>query len=336
MALISCKECGKEVSSKADSCPHCGKKLKRDNLGCGTVIALLFFIMIIYGVIQSAKDEPYKVATEPPKTEKGYEPNPETSRILGELSGERWKYSSSEDAMSGGVTWQAQIRSINQVEFGFPYSAPQRATLTLRTHPRWGKDVYITIERGQFLCSSYDGCEVLVRFGEGQATKYKASEPESYSSTTLFVRNYHAFVENMLKVDTVRISTNVYQEGSPIFEFNVKDFDVASYLPKDNKNTSVKIPPIKTQTAISPTQAREEIKAKIIKNWVKPAEITESKEAELEVVFITGGDVGKVRLIQGSGDRNFDMSLIAAVYDAAPFNLPSSETKSLIMKFINE
>ena len=29
MALINCKECGKEISDKAFTCPHCGIKLKR-------------------------------------------------------------------------------------------------------------------------------------------------------------------------------------------------------------------------------------------------------------------------------------------------------------------
>ena len=27
MALISCPECGKEVSDKAESCPHCGVRI---------------------------------------------------------------------------------------------------------------------------------------------------------------------------------------------------------------------------------------------------------------------------------------------------------------------
>lgn len=33
MALIACKECGKEISKKAKSCPHCGAKNK-SGLGC--------------------------------------------------------------------------------------------------------------------------------------------------------------------------------------------------------------------------------------------------------------------------------------------------------------
>ena len=31
MALIDCKECGKEISSEAPACPHCGKPQKTSN-----------------------------------------------------------------------------------------------------------------------------------------------------------------------------------------------------------------------------------------------------------------------------------------------------------------
>ncbi|WP_366944958.1 zinc-ribbon domain-containing protein [uncultured Bilophila sp.] len=29
MALVSCPECGKEISDAAQSCPHCGYELKK-------------------------------------------------------------------------------------------------------------------------------------------------------------------------------------------------------------------------------------------------------------------------------------------------------------------
>jgi len=29
MAIKSCKECGKEISSKAEVCPHCGFRLRK-------------------------------------------------------------------------------------------------------------------------------------------------------------------------------------------------------------------------------------------------------------------------------------------------------------------
>jgi len=47
MALKKCKECGKEVSTKADLCPHCGAKQKRKNIGCGGALLILIAIGFI-------------------------------------------------------------------------------------------------------------------------------------------------------------------------------------------------------------------------------------------------------------------------------------------------
>lgn len=44
MAIKKCKECGKEVSTKADLCPHCGAKQKRKSIGCGGAILILIVI----------------------------------------------------------------------------------------------------------------------------------------------------------------------------------------------------------------------------------------------------------------------------------------------------
>jgi hypothetical protein len=51
MALINCKECNQEISSKAEKCPHCGVKLKKSGGCClpiivGGIILLIFFYII--------------------------------------------------------------------------------------------------------------------------------------------------------------------------------------------------------------------------------------------------------------------------------------------------
>lgn len=49
MALISCKECGKNISSMALSCPHCGavnKKEEEKTKGNNIVINVFIFIML--------------------------------------------------------------------------------------------------------------------------------------------------------------------------------------------------------------------------------------------------------------------------------------------------
>jgi hypothetical protein len=51
MALIECKECGNEVSSKAESCPKCGAAVETKGMGCGTGIVIVFLCGIVYAAI---------------------------------------------------------------------------------------------------------------------------------------------------------------------------------------------------------------------------------------------------------------------------------------------
>jgi len=134
--------------------------------------------------------------------------------------------------MGKGVVYQAHVLSSNTVEFGFPYSGTQHATLALRTHPRNGKDIIFRIEKGQILCHSYEDCTALVRFDDEPPTNYSAVGAADNSTETIFIRNYDRFIGKMLKAKRVRISVNIYQQGAPAFEFDVSSFDQEKYRPK--------------------------------------------------------------------------------------------------------
>ena len=134
--------------------------------------------------------------------------------------------------MAKGISYSARVQSTNTVEFGFPYSGSQHATLVLRTHPRLGKDVILNIERGQFLCRSYEDCTILVRFDDQKAQNYSAIGAADNSTETIFIRNYTHFVSSMQKAKTVRIAAEIYQQGSPVFEFDVSGFDASKYEPQ--------------------------------------------------------------------------------------------------------
>lgn len=149
-----------------------------------------------------------------------------------EVSAGLWSYSENDDPMSKGKTYYASILSSNTVQFDFPYSGTQHGTLTLRTDPKYGKDVIFSIEKGQILCSSYDGCTVRVRFDDEDAASYSAAGAADNSTEAIFIQNYGRFVEKMIKAKRVRISMNVYQEGSPVFDFDVSGFNVNKYKPK--------------------------------------------------------------------------------------------------------
>lgn len=50
MALVKCKECGSEVSTKADACPNCGAKVKK-GMGCGTLLLIVFGVIVIVAMV---------------------------------------------------------------------------------------------------------------------------------------------------------------------------------------------------------------------------------------------------------------------------------------------
>ncbi|SNX59751.1 hypothetical protein SAMN06296273_1185 [Nitrosomonas ureae] len=229
MAIIKCKECGNEISSEARNCPKCGYKIPK-SIGCGTAILIIIAIFVALVMI-SGPDTDYVQSS--PESDHSHlqaldHPSPQ-NKI--ENPGDQWIYQQSNDQMSKDLVYQAQVFSTNTVNFDFPYSGAQHGSLTLRTHPRHGKDVIFNIARGQILCYSYDKCSVLIRFDDGDPIKYTALSAADNSSETIFIENYNKFAGQMLKAKKVRISVNIYKEGSPVFEFDVSDFDVNKYRP---------------------------------------------------------------------------------------------------------
>jgi len=126
--------------------------------------------------------------------------------------------------MSGIKEWGASTESLNILNFDRPNQGEQRATLTLRKHPRFGNNVILQIERGQFLVDG-TGVQVAVRFDQGAPVDFWADARIDQRTSTIFIGNYAKFVEALRKAKLVRISAPIYQEGSTVFEFNVAGFE---------------------------------------------------------------------------------------------------------------
>ena len=131
--------------------------------------------------------------------------------------------------MTGGTRRTASVDSTNTVNFGFPYNGEQHARLILRTDPQEGKDVMFRIEKGQILCPSYESCWVQVRFDDEKPGNFSATGPADHSSEVVFLNDYSRFLTKMRKAKRVRIAVNIYQQGSPVFEFDVSGFDAGRY-----------------------------------------------------------------------------------------------------------
>ena len=58
MALKTCKECGKEISTKADKCPNCGAPIKKKSqVGCLGAVIIIIFVLILIGWISNLFEE---------------------------------------------------------------------------------------------------------------------------------------------------------------------------------------------------------------------------------------------------------------------------------------
>lgn len=58
MGLKACKECGQQVSTNAETCPHCGVKnpARPTQYGCGTGCLALIAVVVVIGVVASLSD----------------------------------------------------------------------------------------------------------------------------------------------------------------------------------------------------------------------------------------------------------------------------------------
>lgn len=71
MAMTSCRECGKSISSQAAACPHCGFAKPKDKDTTAKVITLLFTVLVVGGILSTcSSDEPPKAPPDPAKEQR--------------------------------------------------------------------------------------------------------------------------------------------------------------------------------------------------------------------------------------------------------------------------
>ncbi len=137
-----------------------------------------------------------------------------------ERLGLRWYYHEYQAEMDRGTVNMAAVKSGNEIKFGFPYANSQRGTLMLRIHPKYGKDVILSLEHGQFL-TGVDGGEVTVRFDSGKEQVFRVNGMADYKTNAIFIRDYERFLNAMRTAKRVQIEAFFYQEATRVFEFNV-------------------------------------------------------------------------------------------------------------------
>lgn len=134
-----------------------------------------------------------------------------------------WKYEKSKDEMRGTVSKIATKESINTVNFDFPYKGVQRGTLMVID----SKSVLFYVKKGQVIChdgSEYGTCSVLIKIDGGEAEHFDARKIGD-DSTTIAITD-DSFLAKLKVAKNVMLQVEVYQNGYPIFKFDVSGLKI--------------------------------------------------------------------------------------------------------------
>jgi hypothetical protein len=134
-----------------------------------------------------------------------------------------WKYGENVDKMSGEVTEWAMTDSTNKVPMSFPYSSGSEGTIVV-----FEKNVKIHISKGQVMCSNYSGCTIRVKFDNEQPEDYAAVGPDNGQYSHVYLgsadpdgNGAEKFMNKLKTAKRVMIAVEVFQENTPVWEFNV-------------------------------------------------------------------------------------------------------------------
>ena len=130
-----------------------------------------------------------------------------------------WQYQEQKDKMRNQTTRYASLESDNQLSFDFPYNGGSTGKLLLRISPKYGKNVILEVDKGQFLCS-FEGCTVHVKFDNQPIVSYGVAEAADGSSNVVFIHNYAGFVKQLRQAKKLTIEAQFYQGGSRQLEFS--------------------------------------------------------------------------------------------------------------------
>jgi hypothetical protein len=136
----------------------------------------------------------------------------------------KWSYNRSSDLETSRDVFHAQIESENTISLAAPYEGEQRGALYFRTHPRYGRQIYIQLERGSLVCPSIGGCEVGVQFDDEPQVQWDATRVGDLSPQMLFILEHDTFIQRVLDTDRLRIQPTIFPQERPVFEFDVSGF----------------------------------------------------------------------------------------------------------------
>jgi len=185
MALKKCKECGKEVSTKASKCPNCGTPIKKTPWGWFGVIALV----VIIGSWIGSSPERHSSTIKPGKTKSKSPDFDEIRRLMRENRDLAQKIAQAKVnanlEIEKGWTWQTTL--------GEDYSYIRgRVKNTGDTIIRYFEVVAVYKDaKGNILDTDYTNSGEILRPGWSKEFEIMHRDRKEYKKVSIYVQNVH-------------------------------------------------------------------------------------------------------------------------------------------------
>lgn len=223
MALVKCKECGNQVSTKAKNCPTCGAKVVK-KVG---IIGWLFVLVIVLPFAWSIGGNMGKVDRQPVSSAPAAKVQTETTTKAPSDTAKpaskpkvNWATHEYKDPMADETTSLVYVKSLNSVNFDFPYNHPGGSHLSLTFRKKGSEfDAYLRVDKGQMLCG-YSNCKFTIRVDGGKVQSWTGLETSSHDSDMMFVRDARSLEKIVKAGKPFRIGIEFYQSGTNVFEFD--------------------------------------------------------------------------------------------------------------------
>lgn len=205
MALIKCKECKKEISSKAKKCPHCGVKIGTSLLV--KVILGLFLLMVLGNLAKTnSSDAPVVSSSKPvPK--------------------DNWQISRSVSEMSNTKTIIIGISAESPIQAWLSTPTPK---LIIRCKEK-STDVFVnTGTAAQPEYGNYDSATVRLKLDDD--TPYKEEWNESTDKEALFAPRAVNLARKLVKAKKFLFEFTPHNANPQIAKFDLNGIE--KYLPE--------------------------------------------------------------------------------------------------------
>lgn len=227
MALVNCKECKKEISSKVKQCPHCGSSKHRGFIRKHPVLTVIIALFAIGYIPKLFLDNKIEQTKQQESKAKEYSNKESVSGDISkgstskeeQLIENNWSYEVEEDKMRGIKNSYATSISKNTANLEFPYNN-SKMKMTVRNMNN-ETNVLITV-KGQIVCNEYsERCYLNVKSDNNPIVKYDFNKAAHGHSDTVFIKKHGDFINMLKKSNHVIIEAPLYNNGMVQYEFDV-------------------------------------------------------------------------------------------------------------------